>query len=175
MEVFDYYHTRINCRSRLYLVGDPSIDRGYVRALEARRGKLASGGAIELTGKMDAPALRAYFRAAHVFLCLSEHEGVSLPALDAMAYGVPVVARAVAALPETLGEGAVLLHRYDPPRIAELCQLILDDAALRDRLVDAGRRNLDRYGRPAVERAWESALCKLRGSDATNKEERRAV
>ena len=52
MEVFDYYHTGTNRRSRLRPAGDPSVDRAYVQALTARRDQLPSGNRIELCGKV---------------------------------------------------------------------------------------------------------------------------
>jgi len=100
MAVFDYYHSRINRRSRLHLVGDASGNPGYAEQLEMFRTRLASGDAIELPGKVNDLDLQAYYHAADLFLCLSEHEGFGLPPLIAAAHGVPVLARAAAALPE---------------------------------------------------------------------------
>jgi glycosyltransferase involved in cell wall biosynthesis len=165
MEVFEEYHTRIDRRSRLHLIGDPGTDAAYARSLARRREGLRSAGAIELTGKVSDAGLQAYYRAADVFLCLSEHEGLCVPPLVAMAHDVPVLARAAAALPETLGEGAVLLHDVDPGRIAELVHLILEDPELRAQLVSAGKRALTRYAPAAVARQLGNAIELLRGGE----------
>jgi glycosyltransferase involved in cell wall biosynthesis len=162
MELFDHYHSRIDSRSRLHLVGDPTFDRDYTAALESRRRTLAAGAAIEITGHVSAPVLQAYHRTSDVHLCLSEHEGLCLPPLAAMAHGVPVFARAMAALPETLGEGAVLIHQDDPARAAELVRLVVEDEALRRRVVDAARTHLERYRPVRIRALWEEALATLR-------------
>ena len=43
------------------------------------------------------------------FVTVSEHEGFCVPLVEAMAFDVPIVARACAAIPETVGDGALLL------------------------------------------------------------------
>jgi len=162
MEVFDYYHARINRRSRLHLVGSASSDPRYASALMRLRSRLASRDAIELPGTVPDDELHAYYRAADLFLCLSQHEGFCLPPLIAAAHGVPVLAQAAAALPETIGPAAVLLHRYDPARIAELAHAILEDSALRERLREAAARHFARFAPDAVKGAWGLALAELR-------------
>jgi len=156
LDVFERYR-RIEPRSRLHLVGDPTIDPAWAAALAAR----ARGAPVELPGKVSDAQLAAYHRSARVFVCLSRHEGLCLPPLTAMAHGVPVVAAAEAALPDTLGGGALLVHRDDPPRLAELIHLLARDEALRARLADAGRRHLARFAPGAVAAALRDALAPL--------------
>jgi glycosyltransferase involved in cell wall biosynthesis len=162
MDVFDYYHRRIDRRSRLHLVGDPSGDPPCFRGVVARWERLASREAIEVVGTVSDGALEAYYQAADLLLCPSEHEGLCLPPLLAMAHGVPVLARRAAALPETLGTGAVLFEGDDPARIAELAHVMLEDAAVRSRLIEAGRRHLGRYAPAEVSRSWSVALAAMR-------------
>jgi len=162
MEVFDHYHSRINHRSRLHLVGNGAGNPLYVRSLERLRARLAAGHAIELSGKVSEAELTAYYRAADLFLCLSEHEGFCLPPLTAIAHDIPVIARAAAALPETIGSAAILVHSYDPARIAELAQLLLEERPLRERLQAAARAHLARFAPAAVRAAWQPALAALR-------------
>ena len=66
-------------------------------------------------------ALTAFYRSASVYLCLSEHEGFCVPLVEAMHFGLPIVARAAAAVPGTLGAAGILLaaagaraHRRSP-------------------------------------------------------------
>jgi len=80
-----------------------------------------------------------------------------------MAHGVPVFARADAALPETLGDGAVLIHGDDPARVAELVDVVLRDPAVRARVVDAGRAHLERYRPARICGLWEAVLEELAG------------
>ena len=58
---------------------------------------------VHVVGLVDDAQLAAMFRRAAAFVTVSEHEGFCVPLLEAMAFDVPVVARACAAIPETVG------------------------------------------------------------------------
>ena len=66
------------------------------------------------TGHVTNAALTAYYRSASVYLCLSEHEGFCVPLVEAMHFGLPIVARAAAGVPGTLGSGGILLAALTP-------------------------------------------------------------
>ena len=59
----------------------------------------------------DHPDLLACYRAAHVFVSMSEHEGFGVPLLEAMKFDVPVIAYDAAAVGETV-DGAGVLDRH---------------------------------------------------------------
>ncbi|MHB1533289.1 MAG: glycosyltransferase [Acidimicrobiales bacterium] len=124
--------------ARLTLVGGATSIR-YRRALEQLVADLELGGSVEILENLAFPDLLAYFAAADVFVCLSEHEGFCVPVLEAMELGVPVVAYAVAALPETLGAAGCLLDDKDPLVVAAAVHDILSSEDLRADLVGAGR------------------------------------
>jgi glycosyltransferase involved in cell wall biosynthesis len=85
----------------------------------------------------DGPALMA---GAAVFAYPSVYEGFGLPPLEAMALGVPVVATSGGAVPEVVGDAAVLVAPGDPDALADGLRRVLEDTGLRDGLIDAGRR-----------------------------------
>lgn len=58
----------------------------------------------------DAELAREYSR-ADVFVCMSEHEGFCVPLVEAMTFGIPVLANRAAAIPETCGSGARILDK----------------------------------------------------------------
>jgi glycosyltransferase involved in cell wall biosynthesis len=129
--------------ARLVLVGDP-VSRGYAGELSALGDRLAPGAVTIETG-LPAPELGQRYRAADVFLCLSEHEGFCVPVLEAMYFGVPVLARAAGAVPEVAGDGALLIEDDDPALVSELLHLILTDAELAQELRSRGRGRVDVY------------------------------
>ena len=69
----------------------------------------------------------------------SLHEGFGLPALEAMAAGVPVLAGRAGALPEVCGDAAVYCDPMSEDDIARALLLLATDEALRRRLSAAGR------------------------------------
>jgi glycosyltransferase involved in cell wall biosynthesis len=84
---------------------------------------------------------------AEVAIVPSLYEGFSLPAIEAMACGVPVVATTGGALPEVVGvddETGLLVKPNDPDALVSAISRLLDDARLRERLGRAGRERVMR-------------------------------
>jgi glycosyltransferase involved in cell wall biosynthesis len=75
---------------------------------------------------------------ADVFLFPSTHEGFGLPVLEAMASGAPVITSVASSLPEVAGDAALLVDPQDVDAIAAALGRVLADAALRNRLRQAG-------------------------------------
>jgi glycosyltransferase involved in cell wall biosynthesis len=73
---------------------------------------------------------------------MSEHEGFGVPLLEAMHFGVPVVARKAAAVPETLGGAGLLLTTRNDAATAELIALLDEDRDLRERVVARQRERV---------------------------------
>lgn len=97
---------------------------------------------VHFTGYVTDRQLAAAYRCATVFVFPSLYEGFGLPALEAMAHGVPIASSNAGSLPEVCGEAAVF---FDPHSVEEMSQAIdhlLNDAALRERLAAAGTARL---------------------------------
>ena len=97
---------------------------------------------VVFTGHVDDDDLRAYYGVSDLFLCLSEHEGYCVPLLEAMAFGLPVVAYDAGAVAETLRGGGILLRDKRPEAVAELIRLVRGDAALRSAVLRSQERAL---------------------------------
>jgi glycosyltransferase involved in cell wall biosynthesis len=128
--------------ARLVLVGEPLHER-YLDALEALADEVAPG-AVTFERSLDDAALEQRYRGAHVFLCLSEHEGFCVPLLEAFQHGVPVVARPRGAVTETVGDAALLLDG-SLDAMTELVHLAITDAELRQTLRARGHARLGAY------------------------------
>ena len=85
-------------------------------------------------------------RDATVYAYPSLYEGFGLPALEAMSVGVPVLTTRAGALPEVVGDAAALVEPGDVEVMATTLARLLTDDALRQRLVDAGTRQVLLYG-----------------------------
>ncbi|HEU5001815.1 MAG TPA: glycosyltransferase family 4 protein [Actinomycetota bacterium] len=142
--------------ARLFVVGRPDIPR-YARALELFVERLGIE-EVHLMGSVPVDDLAAYYATADVFVCLSEHEGFGVPCLEAMSCGVPVVAFAAGGLPETVGDGAVVIADKAPEQVAAVVGEVLGDPDLRARLAAAGRGRLAVFAPDIVGRAWVELL-----------------
>ena len=97
-----------------------------------------------VSGVTDEELARLYGE-AEVAVVPSLYEGFSLPAIEAMACGVPVVATTGGALPEVVGhdnETGLLVTPDDPDALVVAIRRLLDDADLRARLGAAGRERV---------------------------------
>ena len=85
----------------------------------------------------------AHFRSADALVTASEHEGFLVPLVEAFAFEKPTIARAHAAIPETMGDAGLLLPPdEDPILLAEAMVEVVSDDALRKDLVERGRARL---------------------------------
>jgi glycosyltransferase involved in cell wall biosynthesis len=83
-------------------------------------------------GSASDAELSTMFRCADLFVSASAHEGLALPPLEAMSFGVPVIARDAGALAETLGGAGLLLPQDSGCALmAEAMVKVLDDPELR--------------------------------------------
>jgi glycosyltransferase involved in cell wall biosynthesis len=134
---FAVYRRLFDADATLTLVGGSAAPR-YEQALRALVDELELEGSVQFAGTIPLGQLLALYRTADVLVCLSEHEGFCVPVVEAMALGVPVVAFAAAAIPDTVGDAAVLLDDKDPLLVACAVDRVVSDPALRGELVAAG-------------------------------------
>jgi glycosyltransferase involved in cell wall biosynthesis len=129
---------------RLILAGGVTSP-AYLAQMQARLQALSLQDQVVLAGKVPASTLMALYRAADVFVCMSEHEGFGMPLIESMLFDVPVLALAVSGVPDTMGEGGLLFDNNDPRKVAALVQLLLKEPGLRRSVLAAQRRNLARF------------------------------
>jgi glycosyltransferase involved in cell wall biosynthesis len=133
--------TYLGLEATLLLVGQNRFAR-YADAISAQIRELNIP-QVHVVGSVDDAHLAAMFRKATAFVTVSEHEGFCVPLLEAMAFDVPVIARACAAIPETVGDGGLLLPPWAGAElIAEAILHVVDDAKLRADLAARGRARL---------------------------------
>jgi glycosyltransferase involved in cell wall biosynthesis len=105
---------------------------------------------VTVTGKVSEGAMYAYLRGADVLVCASEHEAFCIPVAHAMALGIPVVALGATAVPETLGGGGIVIHRWDPDVVADAVHRLVHDRALRASVIVRQRDALRRFSASEV-------------------------
>jgi L-malate glycosyltransferase len=157
VKAFSAYRDLYDSSARLHLVGRTSVRR-YGQALRRFVGELGLDGAVEFAEGVTQAELAAHYQAADVLVSCSDHEGFCVPLLEAMHHGVPVVAYAAAAVPETLGQAGILLGDKSGLEVAAAVHRVLSDSELRGRLIAAGRRRLSDFGLEATRRRMRQAL-----------------
>jgi glycosyltransferase involved in cell wall biosynthesis len=139
---------------RVLIVGASPADRA---SLARAAGRLGTGDALVYAPEMPPERLAALVRQSRAVVMPALTDASGLPALDAVAAGVPVVATAVGALPEAVGQAGILVEPRDPERLAEALRTAWADDRVRDRLV-AGA--LER--RSAAPRTWADVALETR-------------
>jgi glycosyltransferase involved in cell wall biosynthesis len=121
-------------RWRLVVCGEGNL----ANALERRLRELGLADHCELLGyvPLDGGLLDVY-RGSHTFLHVSRTEGLPQVLIEAYACGLPSVATAVGGV-RNLGDCSLLVPPDDAVAAAEAAQRLIDDAALRSRLIEAG-------------------------------------
>ncbi len=151
VEALWLYRRWYDPHARLHLVG-PAFTDSYVEAVFAFADELGLRDAVRHGEDLSDAELAAWYADADAFVCLSEHEGFCIPLLEAMRAGLPIVAYAAGAVPETLGDAGILLESKRPSVVAAAVDRVRRDQTLSDRLADAGHRRLAAFS-PAVTRA----------------------
>ncbi|MCP4088000.1 MAG: glycosyltransferase family 4 protein [Actinomycetia bacterium] len=93
---------------------------------------------VKTVGFVPSVDLAAIYAGAAVFCWPSLFEGFGFPVLEAMTQGTPVITSRGTSTEELAGDSAVLVTPTDTDSIAEALSSVLDDEALRSRLIQAG-------------------------------------
>jgi glycosyltransferase involved in cell wall biosynthesis len=105
---------------------------------------------IHLTGYVADGDLPALIAGARLFAFPSLYEGFGLPVLEAQAGGIPVMTARGSSLPEVAGDAALYVDPTDVEAIAQAMLRLSQDETLRQELIAAGHRNVQRF-------SWEKA------------------
>ncbi len=102
---------------------------------------------VTFSGRVSREELVRLYNRAQLVVSPSLYEGFGLPAAEAMACGVPVVATTAGAFPEVIEDGAtgLLVPPADPAALADAIGRLMSDAALRRRMGEAGRARIEEH------------------------------
>ncbi len=128
---------------------DPAVE-AELRALIAETGL---AGRIALAGELSDQALAQAYREARVFALATRYEGYGMALAEALCHGLPIVTCASGAVPDTVGEGALLAPPDDPEAFAAHLRHLLSDDSARESLARKARaegRALPRWSETAA-------------------------
>jgi len=131
--------------AHLVVIGNPRHKSKIPAQIEA----LGLGDAVQFVSGVTDERIVELYGEAEIAVVPSLYEGFSLPAIEAMACGTPVVATRGGALPEVVGqhgESGMLVPTADPSALAAQIVEVLENPELQARLGEGGRRRvLDRF------------------------------
>ena len=127
-------------------------------------------GHVEYLGYVATDRRERLFRGARLFVLPSFEEGFGLPALEAMAAGVPVVASARGSLPEVIGDAGLLIDPENTAALADAVERVISDDTLRKNLSYRGTQQAAKFSwsRTAtdIRQAYSDALLARRDRQA---------
>jgi glycosyltransferase involved in cell wall biosynthesis len=161
LEAFAEYLS-LDATARLILVGPIEIGAPYYERVMALVDRWGLGQQVRVTGLVDDSQLFAYYRTAHVFWSMSEHEGFCVPIVEAMWNDVPVLAYKSSAVPETLAEaGVIFCTKQDMLQLAGLAKVLAEDETVRRKILAAQRNRRWAFLPEAVQPQLEALIEKM--------------
>jgi glycosyltransferase involved in cell wall biosynthesis/ubiquinone/menaquinone biosynthesis C-methylase UbiE len=127
---------------------------------------------VKFLGYAQEVDLRVLYSAAKLFVYPSIYEGFGLPPLEAMACGAPVITSNTSALPEVVGDAALLIDPHHSEALSQAMQTVLRDDGLRLRM---RQRSLARAALFSWERTAEETLAVYQEACPEHSKEARAA
>ncbi len=154
----------VEAGAHLVIMGHPNKDS----KLPAQIAELGLGNEIRFAGLVSQDEMVRFYNRAELAVVPSLYEGFSLPAVEAMACGVPLVATDGGALPEVTGsdgETVLIARAGDSLELAKKILQALDSAILRDEIGSNGlERVLKKFTWSATALATEQNYLELLAS-----------
>jgi len=127
----------------LEVVGDADRDAAYAARIRRQIARLGLAGAVEMRGALDDDGLARAYARSHILAVPSEYEGFGIAYLEAMTFGLPVLASAAGGAAEiiTHGESGFLIPPARADILADHLRRLAEDRTLLARLGQAAQRS----------------------------------
>ena len=159
----------MDSNSRLILVGGCDSNDIYYKLLVETIQQLQISQYVIITGKVNDSQLLSYYRTAHLYWSMSEHEGFGVPLVEAMWFDIPILAYKSSAIPETLGKaGLMFTTKEDLVQIAALAKLLIYDDDLNLKVIKAQRERRNDFLFASIQTKIDHLICKMQKFSAFN-------
>ena len=147
--------------ARLILIGAAEPEDPYVSYVKATIRNLGLESCVVFAGTITESELLAYYRTSHLYWSMSEHEGFGVPLIESMWFDVPVLAKAASAVPETLGEAALMVRNEPLEGVAAMAYLLTSLPRLRGAVLRHQRIQRQHFTKTAVEKSLARQIERL--------------
>lgn len=154
---FRWINKAIDPKSRLILVGSERSCPAYFSMLKMLASRLELDN-VCFEGFLNEAELASCYCCADVFVTASRHEGYCLPLIEAMRYGIPVVARECGGMPEAMGGAGILFDGLDSRMLGELIAKAMWDNDFAAKVLKSQDLRLDRIRTRDIRAEWSRIL-----------------
>lgn len=158
IEAFTIFKQQTRSDSKLLLAGSILWDKSE---LENTYTSSPYKKDIIFTGRVSDKELTGLLGAALALSFIPIFEGFGVPIIEAMQSGVPVICSNVTSMPEVAGEAAVLVDPLNLQDIATAMQSIDSDSNLRDRLIQLGNKQKEKFSWDNSAAVLWQTICKV--------------
>jgi len=141
LKAYRYYLDFLNGQEDLVLVGG----QGWDWELDQMIDQLELSDRVKVTGFVTDEEKNNWLKAAKLLVFVSYYEGFGFPPLEAMSFGVPVVASHAGSLGEILADGSWLVDPMDTTGMAGAMKNLMQNQKLRQRMIESGRQVAAKY------------------------------
>ena len=145
IEIGSYLKSVLTIPFKIHLIGGYDPGDPYYQDLCTRIKNKNLSDFVNIPGKVSDEDLYGYYRAADLFLCMSEHEGFGVPLIEAMVFNIPIIAYNSSNIPYTLGNSGILVNKKDPLVIATLIEYLLKNRYILRRITRVQREHLKSF------------------------------
>lgn len=139
---FDLFKAQTGSEVKLVIVGRKAWkSRSWKKVYR----QMAYRQEVVFTGPVSEAELVQLYGAAVATVYVPTFEGFGLPIVEAQACHCPVIASNTSAMPETAGDGALLVDPFDVGQIADAMIRVYLDLDVRQQLRERGSRNVRRF------------------------------
>jgi glycosyltransferase involved in cell wall biosynthesis len=147
-----------NCR--LFFVGGVSSP-DYQAYLQKLVTSYRLQGQVHFTGRVSDQTLWGYYKAANLYVCLSDHEGFGIPLIEASLAELPVVAYDSSNIRNTLADSGLLISQKNAFDVAQIWRRLIARPEWRYRLVKSQHENLKRFSSEKLTTQLKSFLASI--------------
>lgn len=144
IEALGMLRRRHGCDATLVLVG-AWPDSAYEQRMRHLVAELSLEPFVDFRGHVPQVELYAAYAESRVFALMSRCESFGIPAVEAQAFGTPVISSNTCAIPEVCGAGGMYPGPRDVEGTAEALAVLIEDDARWEAAAKRARENAARF------------------------------